>query len=53
MSQKALYEDATCMWCTGEACALCDITGGYCEHDVIDRHGDRQCADDDEVRGNG
>lgn len=36
-------EDDMCWYCTGEACAICDIEGyppfpPGCEHDAIDRH---------------
>ena len=41
--------DATCSFCTGEACARClsFVDRIECDHDCIDRHGDRPCADED------
>lgn len=37
--------DATCWFCTGEACAQYHQFGERCECDVIARHGERSCSD--------
>lgn len=37
--------DNMCWYCTGKACAICEVHGypdGGCQHDVMDRHPDER-----------